>query len=145
VVKKPPLPFRPQTLLPRPFPTRGVPGGWRDAWDADPLAGLPPGRPTADYRRRSVRDPGLRAEIVAHARDDGRWVASVAAREVPPPVPGPGAGPTDRPTAPSAAAWPSVNGPTAAAALDALEAELRDAACGAPPDTEPALSQPEGR
>jgi hypothetical protein len=140
MVKKPLLPFRSGTRTPRPFPTRGVPGGWRDAWDADPLAGLPD-RPTADVRRRSVRDAGLRAELVAHVRDDGRWVASVATRD----MPTPGPGPTDNPTTPWAAAWPAVNGPTAAAALDALEAEVRDAACGAQPDTEPVLPKRERR
>jgi hypothetical protein len=46
-------------------------------------------------------------ELLASALGDGRWEAHVAA--------------SSRPSA----MWPSVNGPTAAVALDALEAELR--------------------
>ena len=140
---KPPVSLRLRTPAPRPFPTRGVPGGWRDAWDADPLAGVPVVRSPRDAQGRSVCDADLRVELVARARDDGRWVASVVAQELPSPVPGQ----TDRSPAASAAAWPSVNGPTAAAALDALEAELRHAARGAQPDIdgETALPRREGR
>jgi hypothetical protein len=137
---KRPLPLRPRTPTLQPFPTRGVPGGWREAWDTDPLADLPTGRPPSDARRRSVCGASLRGELVAHAREGGRWVASVA-HELPGPADGSGA----RPTAASSVAWRSVNGPTAAAALDVLEAEVRDAACGAQPDTETALPKREGR
>lgn len=130
MVKKPPLPFRPRTPTPRPFPTRGVPDRWRDAWDANPLVGVRLGRPTADIRRRSVCDTNLRVELVAHARNDGRWVATVVAHQ----ASGPASGSATQPASPSSAAWPSVNGPTAMTALDALEAELRDAARGAMPE-----------
>ena len=92
---------------PRPFPTRGVPGGWHDPWDADPLAGVVSALRQRNALRRQVTEAGAQLELAAEARTDGRWEAHVAA----------GTGP---------ATWPSVNGPTAALALDALEAEVRE-------------------
>jgi hypothetical protein len=58
--------------------------------------------------RRYVGEAGVQLELVAQARADGRWEAHVVGS----------GGPTAR--------WPSVNGPTASVALDALEAELRE-------------------
>ena len=99
---------RSRDAIPRPFPTRGIPGGWRDAWDADPLDPVRAVLPRRDPQRRQVTEAELHVELLAQARDDGRWEAHVAS--------GWPAGP-----------WLSVNGPTAAVALDALEAELREA------------------
>jgi hypothetical protein len=92
---------------PRPFPTRGVPGGWHDPWDADPYDGVL----TALRQQRPVRrliEASVQIELLAQPRADGRWEAHVTSSDDPP------------------ARWPSVNAPTAALALDALEAELRE-------------------
>jgi hypothetical protein len=90
-----------------PFPTRGVSDGWRDPWDADPydsvLSALRQQRPV-----RRLIEARVQLELVAQARADGRWEAHVVSGEA------------------SLDAWPSVNGPTASIALDALEAELRE-------------------
>src|SRR5918993_2294781 len=115
------LPFQsgPRVPLPRPFPTRGVPGGWHDPWDGDPLDPLLSTLRQRNALRRQVTEPGVRVELLAHARDDGRCEAHVVSSDG------------------SLAFWPSVNGPTATSALDALEAELRDLLRGssAVPDT----------
>lgn len=95
-------------LLPQPFPARGVPGGWRDPWDGDPLEGVVGVLRQRRALRRRVNEAGVQLELAARARPDGRWDAHVTS----------GDGPMTR--------WPSVNGPTAAVALDALEAELRE-------------------
>ena len=99
--------YRPLGTKPRPFPTRGIPNGWKDPWDDDPLAALRMALPDPGAQRRHVIAPNLDVELLASALGDGRWEAHVAA--------------SSRPSA----MWPSVNGPTAAVALDALEAELR--------------------
>jgi hypothetical protein len=65
---------------------------------------------------------GLDVELLAHARKDGRWEAHVASVRNPAPRTQPVAVTTARLLVP----WPSVNGPTALVALDALEAELRE-------------------
>lgn len=93
---------------PRPFPTRGVPGGWHDPWDADPLAGVVSALRERNALRRHVTEDDVQLELLAQARTDGRWEAHVTSSDAAP------------------APWPSVNGPTAALALDALEAELRE-------------------
>jgi hypothetical protein len=126
--------FFPKARPPAPFPTRGVPGGWRDPWDTEPLPRmlvLPP----SEVQRRSVRDADLRIELVARAQQDGRWVASVATGEVPPFA----SAAAGLPAQPRTSTWPSVNGSTSTVALDALEAELRDAVCGARPDADATL------
>jgi hypothetical protein len=92
---------------PRPFPTRGVPGGWHDPWDADPQDAVLAALQQRNASRRHFREAGMQFDLAAHARADGRWEAHVV----------PGDGP--------AVMWPSTNGPTATRALDALEAELR--------------------
>ena len=91
-----------------PFPTRGVTGGWRDLWDGDPVEAMVAALRQQRALRRWLSKAGVKLELLAHPRADGRWEAHVAACE----------GPVTR--------WPSVNGPTAAVALDALEAELRE-------------------
>jgi hypothetical protein len=63
--------------------------------------------------RRQVTEAGIALELLAQARADGRWEAHVVSSEE------------------ALALWPSVNGPTAALALDALEAELREVIQGA--------------
>jgi hypothetical protein len=92
---------------PRPFPTRGVRGGWQDPWDADPLAGVVSTIRQRNALRRHLTEEDVQLELLAQARTDGRWEAHVTSSD---------AAPTR---------WPSVNGPTAGLALDALEAELR--------------------
>ena len=115
---RPPSPaYRSLAPAPRPFPTRGVAGGWQDPWDGDPIDAMLAARSDPGAPARSVRAAGLHFELGVRAREDGRWVAHVAAWDGPPD------GPSVR--------WPSVNGPTAAVALDALEAELRDLVAGA--------------
>ena len=96
-----------------------MPGGWYDPWDTDPLD---PRLATLRRRtalRRHVSESGVHAELQAEARADGRWEAHVVSSDG------------------SLAFWPSVNGPTATSALDALEAELRELLRGssAVPDT----------
>jgi hypothetical protein len=126
-----PTPYRPLGATPRPFPTRGVPGGWRDAWDDDPLAAVLVALPHRGPQRRSMIEANQQVELVAEAREDGRWQAHVTAWT------------RSNPASPSAflspggsaATWPSVNGPTAAVALDALEAELREVVRGLLPET----------
>jgi hypothetical protein len=78
---------------------------------------------------RHLVEAGMRIELVAYGRRDGRWEAHVASWRALRP---------SRTTADllilaadltsreSSALWPSVNGPTSACALDALEAELRE-------------------
>jgi hypothetical protein len=97
----------------RPFPTRGVPGGWHDPWDADPLEAVVAALRQRNALRRHVTEAGVQVELVAQARVDGRWEAHVVSRDAAPGL------------------WPSVNGPTAALAMDALEAELRELLVGA--------------
>jgi hypothetical protein len=104
------LPFQsgPQVPLSRPFPTRGVPGGWHDPWDGDPLDAVVSALRQRNALRRQVTEADVQVELVAQARTDGRWEAHVVSSDAAP------------------ALWPSVNGPTAGIALDALEAELRE-------------------
>jgi hypothetical protein len=108
---------------PRPFPSRGVPGGWHDAWDDDdPFQSLLMALPRRSPRQRQVIEADQHLELLAETREDGRWVAHVTTwRPLNPVSPS-----ADLPPGWSPAMWPSVNGPTAAVALDALEAELRD-------------------
>jgi hypothetical protein len=103
-----PRPYRLQDPNLHPFPTRGVPGGWHDPWDSDPLEAVVSTIRQRNALRRQVTEPGVQLELLARARADGRWEAHVVASNE------------------SAAIWPSVNGPTAISALDALEAELRE-------------------
>ncbi len=116
------LSYRPLGTTPRPFPTRGVPSGWKDPWDDDPLAALRKALPHLGTQRRHVTAADLDVELMASALDDGRWEAHVAASSQPLPA----NTPSDVTTNGTSSMWPSVNGPTAAVALDALEAELRD-------------------
>ena len=103
-----PFQSTPRHPAPAPFPTRGAPGGWRDPWDSDPLEAMVVALRQQRALRRQVSEAGVQFGLVARPRADGRWEAHVAATTGPP------------------ARWPSVNGPTAAVALDALEAELRE-------------------
>ena len=64
-----------------------------------------------------MRDPDLWVELVAHAHKDGRWVARVVTSEAPPFISGSDGLSANGQTS----AWPFVDGPTAAVALDALE------------------------
>jgi hypothetical protein len=104
------IPFQsgPREPVSRPFPTRGVAGGWHDPWDADPLEGVVATIRQRNALRRQVTEANVQIELRARARTDGRWEARVVSANA------------------AAAPWPSVNGPTATRALDALEAELRD-------------------
>jgi hypothetical protein len=71
---------------------------------------------------RLVTEADVHVELVAYSRSDGRWEAHVASwRSL-----NPSCTVGDLTTSWSSALWLSVNGPTAAVALDALEAELRD-------------------
>ena len=78
---------------------------------------------------RHLTEAGMRIELVAYGRHDGRWEAHVASwRALTPSRTAAdllilAAGLT---TSWSWALWPSVNGPTSTRALDALEAELRE-------------------
>jgi hypothetical protein len=92
----------------RPFPTRGVPDGWRDPWDADPYDAVVSALRERNALRRQVTEAGVQLELVAQARTDGRWEAHVVAGDAP------------------AVVWPSTNGATAALALEALEVEVRE-------------------
>jgi hypothetical protein len=65
-----------------------------------------------------VNAADLDVELMASALEDGRREAHVAAASRP------------------SAIWPTVNGPTAVVALDALEAELREVVCGTSEVTE---------
>src|SRR5687767_12930063 len=104
------IPFQsgPRVPTARPFPTRGVPGGWVDPWDGDPLEAVVSALRQRNALRRQVIAAGIQLELLAQARTDGRWEAHVVSRDGP------------------AARWPSTNGPTVTVALDALEAELRE-------------------
>jgi hypothetical protein len=71
----------------------------------------------------------MHLELVAYGRRDGRWEAHVASWYCLSPSPTASdlcTRATDLTSSWSAALWPSVNGPTSARALDALEAELRE-------------------
>jgi hypothetical protein len=103
-----PPPYRLRDPNLRPFPTRGLPDGWRDPWDADPYDAVLAALRQRNALRRHVTEAGVQLELVAEARADGRWQAQVVAGDEP------------------AVIWPSTNGPTATVALDALEAELRE-------------------
>ena len=78
---------------------------------------------------RHLTEAGMRIELVAYGRRDGRWEAHVASWRALTPSRAAAdllilaANLTSRE---SADLWPSVNGPTSARALDALEAELRE-------------------
>src|SRR5215210_2138972 len=91
----------------RPFPTRGVPDGWHDPWDADPYDTVLSALRQPNVLQRRVTEAEAHLELLAQPRADGRWEARVVSGEA------------------SLDAWPSANGPTASIALDALEAELR--------------------
>ncbi len=71
---------------------------------------------------RHVVKAGLHVELVAYGQQDGFWEARVAAWSSLFPTRTAG----DLTINWSAVQWPSVNGPTSARALDALEAELRE-------------------
>jgi hypothetical protein len=103
----PPL-YRLQDPNLRPLPTRGVPDGWRDPWDADPYDAVLSALRQRNALRRQVTEAGVQLELVARARADGRWEAHVVSSDGP------------------AALWPSTNGPTSTLALEALEADLRE-------------------
>jgi hypothetical protein len=94
------------------FPTRGVPGGWRDPWDDDPRDALLELLLHRDVAHRHVAEGRVQLDFEAEPGEDGRWLASV----ISPPMLI-----EQRPVH-----WPSVNGPTAMVALDALEAEVRE-------------------
>ena len=66
--------------------------------------------------------------LSARPREDGRWEAHVVSSD----RPAPSLAATGRPTSEPALAWPSVNGPTATVALDALETELRELGASVP-------------
>ena len=104
------IPFQsaPREPAARPFPTRGVPGGWSDPWDADPLEAVVSALRQRNALRRQITEAAVEIELLAQARADGRWEAHVVSGDGPVPL------------------GLSVNGPTAAVALDALEAELRE-------------------
>jgi hypothetical protein len=104
----------------RPFPTRGVPDGWHDPWDADPYAAVLSALRQRNALRRRVTELGVEVELLAQARADGRWEAHVVAGDAP------------------AVLSPSTNGPSATVALDALEAEVREwlGGIGVTPDVE---------
>lgn len=127
-------PYAPKARPPAPFPTRGTPGGWRDPWDSDPLPRLL-APPSSRVQRRSVRDVELHVELIAHIRQDGRWLASVVAGEVPPLASRSAGLPAHQRTS----MWPSANGASAIAALDALEAELREEIVGGRSGGNPAV------
>src|SRR5687768_5376694 len=100
------IPFQsgPREPTARPFPTRGVPGGWHDPWDGDPQEAMVAALRQRNALGRQVIDADVQVELMAQPRADGRWEAHVTSSDG------------------SSARWPSVNGPTAALALDALEA-----------------------
>jgi hypothetical protein len=111
---------RPRDPNLRPFPTRGIPDGWRDPWDADPYDAVLSALHQRNALRRRVTERGVDVELLAQARADGRWEAHVVAGDAP------------------AVLWPSTNGPTVTLALYALETELREVLGGAgiTPDAE---------
>ena len=78
---------------------------------------------------RHLTEAGMHVELVAYGRRDGRWEAHVASWHCLNSCPTAAEVMTraaDLTSGWSAALWPSVNGPTSARALDALEAELRE-------------------
>jgi hypothetical protein len=78
---------------------------------------------------RRVTEADMHVELVAFSRSDGRWEAHVASWQSLSPTCTAAdlrTTATDLTTSWSSALWPSVNGPTAVVALDALEAELRE-------------------
>src|SRR5215213_4448773 len=78
---------------------------------------------------RHLTEADMHVELVAYGRRDGRWEAHVASWHCLSPSPTTAelmTHATDLTNSWSAALWPSVNGPTSARALDALEAELRE-------------------
>jgi hypothetical protein len=78
---------------------------------------------------RCLTEADMRLELVAHARRDGRWEAHVASWNALTPARAAAdllSMTADLTSSWSAALWPSVNGPTALVALNALEAELRE-------------------
>ena len=78
---------------------------------------------------RHLTEAGIHLELAAYGRRDGRWEAHVASWHCLSPSPKVAELlilATDLSGSWSAALWPSVNGPTSARALDALEAELRE-------------------
>jgi hypothetical protein len=78
---------------------------------------------------RCLAEADMRLELVANARRDGRWEAHVASWRALTPSRSAADLPSlaaDLTSSWSAALWPSVNGPTALVALNALEAELRE-------------------
>ncbi len=109
----PPFSSHPRDPNLRPLPTRGVPHGWRDPWDADPYDTVLSALRQRNALRRRVTEADLHLELLAQPRADGRWEAHVVSGEA------------------SLDTWPSVNAPTASSALDALEAELRELLVGA--------------
>jgi hypothetical protein len=66
---KRPLPFwsGPWQPTPRPFPTRGIPGGWHDPWDADPIEAVVAALRQRNVLRRQVTEAGVQLELVAQA------------------------------------------------------------------------------
>jgi hypothetical protein len=107
-----PFSSHPRDPNPFPFPTRGVPEGWRDPWDADPYDAVLSALRQHRALRRRITEAEVHLELLAQPRADGRWEAHVVTGEA------------------SLDTWPSVNGPTARIALDALEAELRELLVG---------------
>src|SRR5829696_5810179 len=78
---------------------------------------------------RHLTEADMHVELVAYGRHDGRREAHVASWHCLSPSPTAAhlmSLATDLTTSWSSALWPSVNGPAAAVALDALEAELRE-------------------
>ena len=69
---KTPVQNRPLQASPRPFPTRGVRGGWRDPWDDDPLAAALAALPRLAVHGRSVQVADEHLVLSAHPREDGR-------------------------------------------------------------------------
>jgi hypothetical protein len=78
---------------------------------------------------RSLTEAGMHVQLVAYGRPDGRWEAHVASWNALSPSHSAAdllSMAADQASSWSAALWPSVNGPTALVALNALEAELRE-------------------
>src|SRR5215213_2661529 len=81
-----PSPSRSRASTPQSFPTRGVAGGWRDEWDADPIDAVLAALPTACVHRQCMNVAGAHIELEAHARPDGRWEAYVVSGGQPRPA-----------------------------------------------------------
>ena len=79
--------------------------------DDDPVAAVQVAPRRHDGLRRHLTEEGVHVELVARARANGRWEAHVASADITAGWP--------------LARWRSVNAPSAAVALDALQAELR--------------------